>query len=121
MIEFLNNGEVFDYIQAAGDKFPSELARFYSHQLTQAVAYMHSVDFAHLDLKLENCLFDDEFNLKLADFGFAVHTQKGQKETRFIGTHRYMSPEIEKSIPYDAKKADVFALGCVIFIFELGF
>jgi len=32
-----------------------------------------------------------------------------------------MSPEIEKSIPFDGKKADIFALGCVIFILELGF
>lgn len=41
-------------------------------QLSHAVAYLHNSDFAHLDIKLENCLFDDNFNLKLADFGFAV-------------------------------------------------
>jgi len=32
-----------------------------------------------------------------------------------------MAPELEYSIPYDIEKADVFALGCVIFILELGF
>jgi len=66
-------------------------------------------------------LFDSEFNLKLADFGFASESREGIKEERFIGTHRYMSPEIESCIKFDAKKADVFALGCVIFILELGF
>lgn len=74
-----------------------------------------------MDIKLENCLFDNEYNLKLADFGFASESNDKIKEKRFIGTHRYMAPEIENCIEYNAKKADVFALGCVIFILELGF
>lgn len=100
-MEFLQNGEVFDYIQTAGDKFPSELARYYSMQLAHSLAYLHSNDFAHLDIKLENCLFDENYNLKLADFGFAVQLPKGAKHDKYIGTHRYMAPEIEKSQPYD--------------------
>lgn len=66
-------------------------------------------------------MFDNDFNLKLADFGFATQNSPDYKHKKYIGTHRYMAPELEYSIPYDIEKADIFALGCVIFILELGF
>lgn len=34
--------------------------------------YCHTKGVVHRDLKPENLLFDDEFNLKVADFGFAT-------------------------------------------------
>ena len=37
-----------------------------------SVSYMHSNGIAHRDLKLENIMFDKDFNLKLIDFGFAI-------------------------------------------------
>lgn len=37
------------------------------------VTVMHSKGWAHLDLKLENILIDDNFDLKLTDMGFCLH------------------------------------------------
>lgn len=57
---------------------------------------MHHKGIAHRDLKPENILFDKNFNLKVADFGFAALMDKyadGKLRTT-LGTEGYMAPEI---------------------------
>ena len=54
---------------------------------------MHSIlEMAHLDIKLENILFDENFNLKLCDFGFIEDIKT--KVHKNIGTDGYKAPEI---------------------------
>ena len=49
----------------------------------------------HRDLKLENILIDDNLNLKLADFGFAVYKNIDALSS-YRGTMTYMAPEIKE-------------------------
>ena len=52
--------------------------------------------YTHRDLKPENIFLDQNFNLKIADFGFASMISKYQSnllKTR-LGTENYMAPEI---------------------------
>ena len=39
-IEYQENGEIFDYLEA-NDYFPEELVGYYFHQLVDTVCYMH--------------------------------------------------------------------------------
>merc|ERR1712139_306382 len=70
VLEHCENGEIFDYIKAAGH-FPTPIARFYFKQLVSAIEYIHSQGYAHRDIKPENILLDAKFNIKLADFGLS--------------------------------------------------
>ena len=67
-----------------------------------------------MDLKLENIMLDDHYNLKLVDFGFSQYRNTGKLHDR-IGTPNYMAPEILERREYNGHSADIFAVGVIIF------
>lgn len=89
-LEYAEHGELFDFIAETG-KFSEEEGRYYFQQLIKALNYLHNLGYAHRDVKPENILLDRNFNLKLADFGFAT---KERSSTSRKGTFGYMSPQV---------------------------
>ena len=86
-------------------------------QLCAALRYLHvEKRVVHRDLAPGNVLIDSEFNIKLADFGLAKRwgTQSASVMKSFVGTILYSCPEIVQSRPY-TDKADIWALGCIIY------
>jgi serine/threonine protein kinase len=96
VLELATGGELFDYV-AIGGRYSEEVCRFYFRQLIDGLYYVHSNGVTHRDLKPENLLYDGDFNLKIADFGFAAplygRDGSGFLKTR-LGTESYMAPEI---------------------------
>ena len=74
-------------------------------------------------MKPENILLDSNFDVKIADFGFATpleaNTRHGMNTSR-VGTMGYMAPEILARSPYQGNMADLFALGVILFIMYVG-
>lgn len=119
VLEFAENGDVLRFIQKSG-AIKGHLARIWINQVCDAVRYLHNQDITHRDLKLENLLLDNAFNIKLCDFGFVKsHSMKELSKT-YCGSKSYASPEILRGEPYDPKKADVWAIGVILYIFITG-
>lgn len=74
---------------------------------------MHNQGISHRDLKPENIMLDENFNLKIADFGFA--SAQSTNETK-RGTESYMAPEINMGKTYQGPVVDIFAAAIILFI-----
>lgn len=63
-------------------------------QIVSAVFYLHSLGILHRDIKDENVILDEEFQVKLIDFGAAAYLRPGHYFKTFCGTLEYCSPEV---------------------------
>ena len=67
---------------------------FYFRQLIEAMVFMHKHRVCHRDLKPENLLINQNFDLQLADYGFAAKLEGRALLFTCKGTLNYMAPEI---------------------------
>jgi eukaryotic-like serine/threonine-protein kinase len=85
----------------------------------EALAAVHARGVVHRDLKPSNLFLveRDVAQVKLLDFGIAwLPSRTRMTQTgSFIGTPGYMAPEQARSEAQLDARADVFALGCVLF------
>lgn len=103
-------------------------------QICSAIQYAHNQDVVHRDIKPANILINREGNVKMADFGLAKLT--GAKpawdpdsenpepeqinDAVSMGTPGYAAPEqFDKDSQVDAR-ADIYALGVVMYQFLTG-
>ncbi len=90
----------------------------YILQITSAIKYLHDRHILHRDLKVENLLISFDYQIKIADFGFAVDFSDGPRTT-FLGTNEYIAPEMLRGDEYTTS-VDVWAIGILIFEFLYG-
>ncbi|KAF2692173.1 kinase-like protein [Lentithecium fluviatile CBS 122367] len=74
-------------------RFKEHDAARYVTQLAEALRYMHKKHVIHRDIKPENILLGFRNEIKLADFGWSVHSESGFRST-VCGTLDYLSPEV---------------------------
>lgn len=83
--------------------------------LCRSLAYLHSLDFLHGDLKPDNILIETEqgrVTPRITDLGLAVH-RGAQFPTEIRGSHGYMAPEVlEGQILTEA--TDVYSFGMIL-------
>lgn len=123
VLEYASGGEFYKYIQEKKRLKENESCRLFA-QLISGVHYMHSKGMAHRDLKLENLLLDRFENLIITDFGFVNEFHPGKHELMktSCGSPCYAAPElVVSSRPYQAKKADLWSCGIILFAILAGY
>lgn len=81
--------------------------------IARGMEYIHSQSIIHRDLKPENVLIDQEFHLKIADFGIACEEAYCDSLADDPGTYRWMAPEMIKKKSY-GKRVDVYSFGLIL-------
>ncbi|KAJ3401274.1 hypothetical protein HDV05_000580, partial [Chytridiales sp. JEL 0842] len=103
---------------------PLHQSKIIFKQLAKAVAHLHALNIAHGDLKEENVLISyPSLDVRICDFGHARVLSSSRSLSKY-GTLEMSAPEIlqrrfllpsSSSERVDGKKADVFALGVLLF------
>ncbi|XP_010520229.1 PREDICTED: serine/threonine-protein kinase HT1-like isoform X2 [Tarenaya hassleriana] len=112
--EYLAEGSLRSYLHKLENKtLPLQRLIAFALDIARGMEYIHSQHVIHRDLKPENILIDDEFHLKIADFGIACEEEYCDLVADDPGTYRWMAPEMIKRKPY-GRKADVYSFGLVL-------
>lgn len=86
--------------------------------MADALSYLHSKNVIHRDIKPENILLGLRGDLKIADFGWSVHSAGSSRKT-LCGTLDYLPPEMVNGDQH-GKEVDLWALGVLCFEFLCG-
>jgi len=124
VFELCRNGELFDYLTNVVT-LSEKKTRYILKQLLEAIQFTHQKNIVHRDLKPENILLDDNFNVKLTDFGFARVLKPGEKLTDLCGTPGYLASEMLRCNMYENEpgydtKVDMWACGVIMYTLLVG-
>ena len=109
--EFCTRGSLFDILQKKSLKLSWELRLKLAMDAARGMRFLHThkPTIIHRDLKSLNLLVDEQWTLKVTDFGLS-RFKSPQLMTGQCGTFQWMAPEVVASQSY-TEKADVYSFG----------
>lgn len=121
-MELVEGGTLADLLARKGH-LPWEFVVDYALQMCEALNYAHEHGVIHRDVKPGNFLLTKSGQIKLSDFGLAAiaTTRRITAAGRTVGTIQYMAPEQIRGKPALTGRADLYALGCVLFEMLTGY
>lgn len=110
-----------DYVEKNKSKpFDFDTSLSFAQQIVTGVAFIHSKNVLHRDLKLENILIaPGEEQIRVTDFGLSKQIDEGLSidpvSSPGLGTYGYHAPELLSDSPEASVYSDTFSLGIILF------
>lgn len=117
MVEELVDGLALDKLIAKQSSLPVPVAMLVLQDACYALKYAHSKDIVHRDIKPGNILISKRGEVKLADFGIASDAEEDSltQSGTALGTPAYMPPEQFEDSAHVDNRADIYALGIMLY------
>lgn len=104
-------------------RLPESVVRILIGQLTDALAYLHSLQVIHRDIKPENVYVKEpNRSFLLGDFGNCALNQTNHQTAKYVticGALEYLPPEMVESVEYD-ETVDEWMLGVLMYEVLMG-
>ena len=100
VIELCAGGDLLNYVRRRR-RLKEDVAKVVFKQIVEGLAYCHSKNILHRDIKLDNILLDADGEVKICDFGVSKIVKRGEIMTEQCGTPAYIAPEILRDKGYE--------------------
>ncbi|EGC39115.1 hypothetical protein DICPUDRAFT_148117 [Dictyostelium purpureum] len=106
-MEFMEGGTLAE----ASSQYPFQESNiaYVAREVLQGLAYLHSIQLVHRDLKSQNIMMTTSGEIKLIDFGLCANLSKGER-IRMCGSPIWMPPEMIQQKPHGFT-CDIWSLG----------
>eukprot|EP01125_Pyxidicula_operculata_P020160 TRINITY_DN73_c0_g1_i1.p1 TRINITY_DN73_c0_g1~~TRINITY_DN73_c0_g1_i1.p1 ORF type:complete len:1023 (-),score=327.02 TRINITY_DN73_c0_g1_i1:528-3596(-) len=114
-MEYMDGGCLTDILEEFENvPLTEEQISYICRQTLEGLAYIHSLNRIHRDIKSDNLLLNTEGAVKIADFGYAAQlTDNKEKRKTIVGTPYWMAPELIRGQEY-TDRVDIWSLGIMI-------
>lgn len=113
MTELCDLGPLSQIIAAR--KLEIDECRYVLYHIFNGMKYLHKTGFIHRDLKPSNIVIDSNMQMKICDFGLAIHERNAHLEAQIMcGTPNYLAPEVIE-LKGAKFQSDVWAAGITAF------
>jgi serine/threonine protein kinase len=118
VMEYVEGGDLADLIKKHG-QLPEAKALDILRDILRGLAFAHGQGLVHRDLKPSNVLVDKSDRARIMDFGISIMAGGANKSRTatgiMIGSPWYMSPEQIKTPREVDQRADLYAVGIVLY------
>ncbi|XP_067936648.1 uncharacterized protein [Watersipora subatra] len=119
--ELVNGGELFDRVVDEDFDLTERVAILFMRQIIDGIAFIHSQNILHLDMKPENviCVAKTGTRIKIIDFGLATRYDSFSSTKVMAGTVDFMAPEVcnyEDVTP----STDMWSVGVICYVLVSG-
>ncbi len=119
VIEYMPKGSLFSVLQDKAQTLDWKIRIRIAKDMVSGLAFLHSKNILHRDIKSLNVLLDAEGKAKLTDFGLSKikneskSLTKTHKNKELVGTLPWIAPELFDKEKY-TDKSDIYSLGITL-------